>query len=97
MKVIKTDKHYMAEPDFEIDHYKDASYPPVASHYHEFYEFFLFVSGNAVGKGQRIGTLLRRTEYVEEKEKMDGSCAAAGDGRGDRSVLVRPVHPAAVL
>ena len=31
MKVIKTDKHYMAEPDFEIDHYKDASYPPVAS------------------------------------------------------------------
>ena len=37
----------MAEPDFEIDHYKDASYPPVASHYHEFYEFFLFVSGNA--------------------------------------------------
>lgn len=27
MKVIKTDKHYMAEPDFEIDHYKDASYP----------------------------------------------------------------------
>lgn len=47
MKVIKTDKHYMAEPDFEIDHYKDASYPPVASHYHEFYEFFLFVSGNA--------------------------------------------------
>lgn len=47
MKVIKTDKHYMAEPDFEIDHYKDASYPPVASHYHEFYEIFLFVSGNA--------------------------------------------------
>ena len=46
MKVIKTDKHYMAEPDFEIDHYKDASYPPVASHYHEFYEIFLFVSGN---------------------------------------------------
>ena len=38
MKVVKTDKHYMAEPDFEIDHYKDASYPPVASHYHEFYE-----------------------------------------------------------
>mgnify|MGYP004621097523 FL=1 len=37
----------MAEPDFEIDHYKDASYPPVASHYHEFYEIFLFVSGNA--------------------------------------------------
>ena len=36
MKVIKTDKHYMAEPDFEIDHYKDARYPPVASHYHEF-------------------------------------------------------------
>ena len=36
----------MAEPDFEIDHYKDASYPPVASHYHEFYEIFLFVSGN---------------------------------------------------
>ena len=35
----------MAEPDFEIDHYKDASYPPVASHYHEFYEIFLFVSG----------------------------------------------------
>ena len=30
----------MAEPDFEIDHYKDASYPPVASHYHEFYEIF---------------------------------------------------------
>lgn len=27
MKVIKTDKHYMAEPDFEIDHYKDARYP----------------------------------------------------------------------
>ena len=24
MKVVKTDKHYMAEPDFEIDHYKDA-------------------------------------------------------------------------
>lgn len=47
MKFIKTDKHYMAEPDFEIDHYKDASYPPVASHYHEFYEIFLFVSGNA--------------------------------------------------
>ena len=47
MKVVKTDKHYMAEPDFEIDHYKDASYPPVASHYHEFYEIFLFVSGNA--------------------------------------------------
>ena len=46
MKVIKTDKHYMAEPDFEIDHYKDARYPPVASHYHEFYEIFLFVSGN---------------------------------------------------
>lgn len=45
MKVVKTDKHYMAEPDFEIDHYKDASYPPVASHYHEFYEIFLFVSG----------------------------------------------------
>lgn len=36
----------MAEPDFEIDHYKDARYPPVASHYHEFYEIFLFVSGN---------------------------------------------------
>ena len=47
MKFIKTDKHYMAEPDFEIDHYKDASYPPIASHYHEFYEIYLFVSGNA--------------------------------------------------
>ena len=33
MKVIKTDKHYMAEPDFEIDHYKDASYPQVASQF----------------------------------------------------------------
>ena len=36
----------MAEPDFEIDHYKDAYYHPVTSHYHEFYEIFLFVSGN---------------------------------------------------
>lgn len=40
MKVIKTDKHYMAEPDFEIDHYKDARYPPVASHYHDSMRFF---------------------------------------------------------
>lgn len=39
MKFIKTDKHYMAEPDFEIDHYKDASYPPIASHYHESMKF----------------------------------------------------------
>ena len=45
MKVVKTDKHYMAEPDFEIDHYKDASYPPVASHYHEFYETFRLCKG----------------------------------------------------
>ena len=49
MKFIKTDKHYMAEPDFEIDHYKDASYPPVASHYHEFYEIFLFVNRILIG------------------------------------------------
>lgn len=46
MKVIKTDKHYMAESDFEIDHYKDTNYHQVASHYHEFYEIFLFVSGH---------------------------------------------------
>ncbi len=46
MKVIKTDKHYMAESDFEIDHYKDTNYHQVVSHYHEFYEIFLFVSGH---------------------------------------------------
>ena len=40
MKVVKTDKHYMAEPDFEIDHYKDASYPPVASHSMSSMKFF---------------------------------------------------------
>ena len=50
------------------------------------------------GPGFRlIQSLLQLNEYVEEKKKMDGSCAAAGDGRGDGSVLVHPVHPAAVL
>lgn len=37
MKFIKTDKHYMAEPDFEIDHYKDASYPPITMNSMKFF------------------------------------------------------------
>lgn len=39
-------KHYMIQSDFEIDHYRDESYPVIEPHYHEFCEILYFISGH---------------------------------------------------
>lgn len=39
-------KQYMTERDFEIEHAIDTSYHTIEPHYHEFYEFFFFLSGH---------------------------------------------------
>lgn len=39
-------KHYMIRSDFELDHYRDESYPVIEPHYHEFCEILYFISGH---------------------------------------------------
>lgn len=48
LKTAFSTRQYMLSEDFEIFYYDDANLPGVEPHSHDYYEFYLFLSGNTI-------------------------------------------------